>query len=116
MTEYRSDTAPAVEVERRGEMALVTVRKFLGHTTDDEGKPIFQYDFHQYTDLYTEGMDQNILDALDATIASCEEQEQRQQRRDNETRLRPEKVLEQQSINTMLATTELYEMMLMGGM
>lgn len=115
MTEYRSDKALLVEVERRGQMALVTVRTLLSESMDEEGRPVYEYDFHQFEDLYTDELEKRVADSIDAVILACIESERRQEIRDKETRYNTAKVLEQQNLNAMLATTELYEM-LIGGM
>ena len=116
MTEYRTDKAPEVDVETCPDgMALVTIRKLISESVDDEGRPVYEYDFHQFTDLYSEELMQGILADIDAAIAACVETERRQQARLEGTRYDTAKVLEQQNLNTMLATTELYEM-LIGGM
>lgn len=114
MIEVRADKKPAVEIERVGAMALISLRILVSEDQDEEQRPVITYELHQFKDIYADDLRQHVEADFDSLVAACTQTEARTEARADETRLNPAKVLEQQNIDTMLATTELYEMLLGG--
>lgn len=118
MIEIRADNAPLVEVEKRSNgTALVTVRQYVGEIQNDgDGDPAvsYKYTMYQFEDIWSEDLADKVAASMETVLEACRSNEALKAEKTEATMLDANKVLQEQSVNNMLAVTELYETMIGG--
>lgn len=118
MVEIRADKAPLVEVEKRKNgTALITVRQYTGEIqseTEDGSAVSYEYAMYQFDDIWSEDLADKVAGSMDTVLEACRANEIRKAEKAEALMLDANKVLQEQSVNNMLAVTELYETMIGG--